>query len=160
MGASGVDASYSAGTKPAGSYRSQRLAFLSGSALTRRDGYREGEYGDQEKGAQEGGQVITRSESHMNLVSDCRDRSQAAWLHFPHIELLFLVFAFEGAVASEVAALRDSRCPWVTIAAATTLVSPRLCRGYANFACLQYSNKAGRVSKKSRFLRELLSTFK
>ena len=104
--------------------------------------------------------MITRSESHMNLVSDCRDRSQAAWLHFPHIELLFLVFAFEGAVASEVAALRDSRCPWVTIAAATTLVSPRLCRGYANFACLQYSNKAGRVSKKSRFLRELLSTFK
>lgn len=105
--------------------RSQRWAFLSGSGLTRKGGDLAGVAGgqDQEEGRKEGDQAMARAESRVDLVSDCRDRSQAAWLHFPHIELLFLFFAFEGAVASEVAALRDSRCPWVIIVAATALVS-------------------------------------
>lgn len=133
IGRYGMDADSPAGMKASDSHRSQRWAFLSGSALTRRGGEGGGADSDHERGGQKGGQAMTRSDSHPNLVSECRDRSQAAWLHFPHIELLFLFFAFEGAVASEVAALRDSRCPWVIIAAATALVSPRLCRGYALF---------------------------
>ena len=136
MDRTGVDADSPHSTKQPGSHRSQRWAFLSGSALTRRVGDLDEIGGDQEKGKKKGGQAMTRIESHVDLVSDCRDRSQAAWLHFPHIELLFLFFAFEGAVASEVAALRDSRCPWVIIAAATTLVS-RLHDNAALFACLQ-----------------------
>lgn len=77
---------------------------------------------DEEDGR--GGLGLTRAKSgSLNLVLDCRDQSSSPWLHFPHIELVFLFFAFEGAIASEVSALRNSRCPWVTITAVTVLVS-------------------------------------
>lgn len=32
---------------------------------------------------------------------ECRDRSSSIWLHFPHLELIFLLFAFHGVVASQ-----------------------------------------------------------
>ena len=57
------------------------------------------------------------------LLVECRDRSRSAWLYFPHIELLFLLFAFEGALASELAALREGGCPWMFHAAWVSLVS-------------------------------------
>lgn len=71
----------------------------------------------------------THEGSHdLNLISECRDHSASSWLHFPHIELVFLFFAFEGAVAAEVSALRGSTCPWVIFMAVTALVSRLLNR--------------------------------
>lgn len=51
------------------------------------------------------------------------------WLHFPHLELLFLFWAFEGAVAAQVSALKNAECPWVfwlALAALVSLVVPLL----------------------------------
>eukprot|EP00903_Cladosiphon_okamuranus_P017880 g16453.t1 len=50
----------------------------------------------------------------------CRRRSRSMWLHFPHVELLFLFWAFEGAVAAQVSALNKAECPrvfWLALAA-------------------------------------------
>lgn len=123
---SGAGVDSTAGANSSGSNRSQRWPFVGGGTLRRRGRDWEESDDDQEKGGQKRGQSVTRDESRLNPLSVCRDRSQAAWLHFPHIELLFLFFAFEGAVATEVAVLRDSRCPWVIIVSATALVSPCL----------------------------------
>ena len=59
----------------------------------------------------------------MNKVAECRKQSQSAWLHFPHIELIFLLFAFEGAVAAQLAAVRESTSPVVFFLAMAYLVS-------------------------------------
>lgn len=59
---------------------------------------------------------------NMNKIAECREKSQSAWLHFPHVELVFLLFAFEGAVAAEVAAVRGSSSPIVVILAIIYLV--------------------------------------
>ncbi|CAM9524910.1 unnamed protein product [Pylaiella littoralis] len=45
-----------------------------------------------------------------NAVAKCRERSASIWLHFPHVELSFLLFSFEGAVAAYLSALRHSQC--------------------------------------------------
>lgn len=57
-------------------------------------------------------------------IAECRDKSTSAWLHFPHVELLFLFFAFEGAVASQASAIRHVGvgCPSVFATAVLTLV--------------------------------------
>ncbi len=50
----------------------------------------------------------------------CRRRSRSMWLHFPHLELLFLFWAFEGAVTAQVSALTNAGCPrvfWLALAA-------------------------------------------
>ncbi|CAN0396544.1 unnamed protein product, partial [Ectocarpus sp. 12 AP-2014] len=50
----------------------------------------------------------------------CRRRSRSMWLHFPHLELLFLFWAFEGAVAAQVSALKNAECAhvfWLALAA-------------------------------------------
>lgn len=73
--------------------------------------------------AEDGIPVWLRPKSRRALLMECRDRSRSAWLYFPHIELLFLLFAFEGAVASQLGALRDGGCPWVVYMACTALVS-------------------------------------
>lgn len=73
--------------------------------------------------AEDGMPAIWRPKSRRALLAECRDRPRSAWLYFPHVELLFLLFAFEGAVASQVAALRDGGCPWVTYTACSALVS-------------------------------------
>lgn len=61
-------------------------------------------------------------------IAECRDKSTSAWLHFPHVELIFLLFAFEGAVASQASAIRHVglRCPSVFFTASATLVRCRL----------------------------------
>lgn len=75
------------------------------------------------------GRGPTREESRrLNLISECRDHLNSKWLHFPHVELLFLFFAFEGAVAAQVSALRGTTCPWVILTAVAALVS-RLTHG-------------------------------
>ncbi|CAM9250711.1 unnamed protein product [Hapterophycus canaliculatus] len=50
---------------------------------------------------------------NMNKIAECREKSQSAWLHFPHIELVFLLFAFEGAVVAQVSAIRENASPVV-----------------------------------------------
>ncbi|CAB1116602.1 unnamed protein product [Ectocarpus sp. CCAP 1310/34] len=66
--------------------------------------------------------TLTRAESRLSSVAECREHSQFAWLHFPHVELVFLFFAYEGAVASQVSALREAGCLPVMIAAGLALV--------------------------------------
>lgn len=57
-----------------------------------------------------------------NPILTCRRRSRSIWLHFPHLELLFLFWAFEGAVAAQVSAIRTAECPWVFWLALAALV--------------------------------------
>lgn len=75
---------------------------------------------DEERGGGLG--TLTRAESRLSPVAECREHSRSAWLHFPHVELVFLFFAYEGAVASQVSALREAGCPPVMIAAGLALV--------------------------------------
>lgn len=72
---------------------------------------------------EEGGSLAASSKSRSDPIAECRDRSSSAWLHFPNIELLFLLFAFEGAVASTVGAIREGGCPLVSAVAVIVLVS-------------------------------------
>ena len=39
---------------------------------------------------------------------ECRDNSSSVWLHFPHLELVFLFFAFQGAVTTEARVIRHA----------------------------------------------------
>lgn len=64
-----------------------------------------------------------RAKQSMALLLQARRRSRSAWLYFPHIELLFLFFAFEGALAAQLAAIRENGCSRVVVTAGITLVS-------------------------------------
>lgn len=86
------------------------------------DGY-ETDCSDEEEGGRRRRQALTRVESRLSPVAECREHSTSAWLHFPHVELVVLFFAFEGAVASQLSALREGGCPSVMITAAVALVS-------------------------------------
>lgn len=68
--------------------------------------------------------VLMRGESSLNPVATCREYSRSAWLHFPHVELVFLFFAFEGAVASQASVIRNRGCAHILWAAVAVLVSP------------------------------------
>lgn len=76
---------------------------------------------DEEEGAGNG-LVPMRSSSPLSPVATCREHSTSAWLHFPHIELVVLFFAFEGAVASFASAMRHSECPEVFYTALAAMV--------------------------------------
>lgn len=67
--------------------------------------------------------VVRGHEGNFRPIEQCRNRSRSAWLHFPHVELLFLFFAFEGAVASQVSAIRHGGCRLIIIVASVALVS-------------------------------------
>lgn len=56
-------------------------------------------------------------------LAKCREISRSVWLYFPHIELAFLFFAFDGTVAAQVSALDNSDCPSVFIPSILALVS-------------------------------------
>lgn len=60
---------------------------------------------------------------NMNKIAECREKSQSAWLHFPHVELVFLLFTFEGAVVAQVSAIRENDSPVVLFLAIAALVS-------------------------------------
>lgn len=64
--------------------------------------------------------------THQTAIEGCQKQSNSAWLHFPHIELLFLLFAFEGAVASEASEIREAfdagQPSWLTYCAILALV--------------------------------------
>ncbi|CAN0169641.1 unnamed protein product [Scytosiphon promiscuus] len=66
--------------------------------------------------------VPARTEQSMALLLHARRRSRSAWLYFPHIELLFLFFAFEGALAAQLSAIRENGCLEVVVTAGITLV--------------------------------------
>ena len=66
--------------------------------------------------------IMMLGHQHPNPIEHCREKSRSAWLHFPHVELVFLFFAFEGAVASQVAVIREAACPEILIAALCALV--------------------------------------
>lgn len=56
-------------------------------------------------------------------LAKCREISRSVWLYFPHIELAFLFFAFDGTVAAQVSALNNSDCPSVFVPSVLVLVS-------------------------------------
>ncbi|CAM9575765.1 unnamed protein product [Ectocarpus sp. 8 AP-2014] len=66
--------------------------------------------------------IRSRPKGLRAMLADCRYRSRSVWLYFPHIELLFLLFAFEGAMASQLATMRGGGCPWVFYSACASLV--------------------------------------
>ena len=39
-------------------------------------------------------------------VAKCRERSKSVWIHFPHVELVFLLYAVQGSLAAQLAVLR------------------------------------------------------
>lgn len=67
--------------------------------------------------------MATRHRTPLNPIEQCRSKLGSAWLHFPQFELLFLFYAFEGAVASQVAVIRQADCPEVFFTAIVALVS-------------------------------------
>lgn len=93
---------------------------------------------------EEGGlPVVARRTNRLNLdkIAECREKSQSAWLHFPHIELIFLLFAFEGAVASQVAAIRENLSIATLILAMVYLVrhsAYRLAGSTPAFKCVYF----------------------
>lgn len=77
---------------------------------------------DEEEGRGQG-LVCVRGERRMTPVATCREHSTSAWLHFPHVELVVLFYAFEGAVASFASAMRHAECPEVFYTAMGAFVS-------------------------------------
>lgn len=67
--------------------------------------------------------MLTSGQGRMGLIEVCRNRSHSVWLHFPHLELLFLFFAFEGVVAAATSVLKHSGCPAAFYPALVVLVS-------------------------------------
>ena len=75
---------------------------------------------DQEKGVSD---ELWQQQDVPDPIVKCRDRSLSLWLHFPHVELGFLIFAFEGFIAAQVFGVRQTGCLPVSITAAIVLVS-------------------------------------
>lgn len=67
-----------------------------------------------------------RTRLNIEKIVECREKSRSAWLHFPHVELVFLLFAFEGAVACQVSTIRQNVSPISSFLAVATLVSSEL----------------------------------
>ena len=75
---------------------------------------------DQEEGLSD---ELWQQQDVPDPIVECRDRSASLWLHFPHVELGFLIFAFEGFIAAQVYGVRQTGCLPVSITAAIVLVS-------------------------------------
>lgn len=76
---------------------------------------------DAEEGTAE---AARRREKRLRLteIAECRTKSDSAWLHFPHVELVFLFFAFEGAVVAQLSAIRENASPAVLCLAIAAFV--------------------------------------
>lgn len=66
--------------------------------------------------------VRSRRQRVADQIAECRDMSKSVWLHFPHVELLFLLFALQGTVAAQVAAVRNVESMPLTKVASVALV--------------------------------------
>lgn len=64
----------------------------------------------------------SRRQRASDQIAECRDMSGSVWLYFPHVELLFLFFAFQGTVAAQVAALQNVESMPLTVVASAALV--------------------------------------
>lgn len=79
--------------------------------------------GDEEDGRVGGGlEASLSTDDGLDPVATCRKHSASVWVYFPHVQLVFLFFAFGGAVASQAAALRSARCPEIAVSAGLALV--------------------------------------
>lgn len=82
-----------------------------------------------ETGDDEGLMVVGRDDDNwLSPIAECREVSASVLLHFPHIELLFLVFAFEGAMTAQIGAIRHATCPQVFCTAVIVLVRTNVCK--------------------------------
>lgn len=81
----------------------------------------------EDKGAQFDRNNTTTHDNIQNELIECRNRSNSVWLYFPHLELVFLLFAFQGVVASQAQAIHDTdlTCLLVMVVAITVLVRCR-----------------------------------
>ncbi|CAM9965822.1 unnamed protein product [Ascophyllum nodosum] len=63
------------------------------------------------------------TDQEVSPLTVCRDKSHSIWLHYPHVELLVLFFAFEGAVSSQVSVIKvASNCDEFLYPALLTLL--------------------------------------
>ena len=85
---------------------------------------------------EEGGGKMLPASNHARVgpIAAFRNKSSSVWLHFPHLELLFLFFAFEGVAAAAASILQHSDCPHAFYPALVALVSS-IRRGASCYAC-------------------------
>ena len=69
------------------------------------------------------GGTSTMYRPSLSAIAKCREKSNFARLHFPHIELMFILYAFEGAVVAELSAIRHGECYLVFFLALAAFVS-------------------------------------
>lgn len=81
---------------------------------------------DDEEEGWRGSTPCRSKKGHVHPVGACREPRRSACLCFPHLELMFLLFAFEGAVASQAWAIGDGyeENPPVFCLALAALVRP------------------------------------
>ena len=98
-------------------------------------------------GSEDGYEERTASGVQDDLV-ECRDKSSSVWLHFPHLELVFLFFAFQGAVTTEARVIRHAglNCPSVFFVAIAYLVRNQATTKI--FSPLRILGKENSMSKK------------
>ena len=70
-----------------------------------------------------GGGGLLPTSGRVGPIAEFRNRSSSAWLHFPHFELLFLFFAFEGVVTAAASILQYPGCSYAFYPALAALVS-------------------------------------
>ena len=83
-----------------------------------------GETVEQLAGRLKDGPGISRMYLNRGAVVKCRELSRSVWLYFPYIELVFLFYAFNGAVAAQMSALNHPGCSGVLIPSTVIFVSP------------------------------------
>lgn len=42
----------------------------------------------------------------LDPVAECRKRSQSIWIYFPHVELVYLMYAIQGSLSAQIEVLR------------------------------------------------------
>lgn len=70
-------------------------------------------------------------------VAECRKRSQSIWIYFPHVELVYLMYAIQGSLSAQIEVLRhgeyDSAIFYV--AAIALVRTNRSIVGYSSVLC-------------------------
>ena len=50
---------------------------------------------------------VTNGKLDLEPVAKCREHSTSVWIHFPHVELVFLLYAVQGSLATQLEVLRN-----------------------------------------------------
>lgn len=61
--------------------------------------------------------VAANGKIDLEPVTKCRERSKSIWIHFPHVELVFLLYAVQGSLATQLGVLRHGNGAIVFVAA-------------------------------------------